>query len=45
MFEAAEKALEAQQRFDGVELCGRNMSVRMVWSQNNNGSDLDSEEV
>merc|ERR1719253_2448224 len=29
-FETAEIAQEAQQRFDGVELCGRKMSVRMV---------------
>jgi len=30
-FETAEIAQEAQQRFDGVELCGMKMSVRMVW--------------
>ena len=29
VFETAEVALEAQQRFDGVELCGREMSVRV----------------
>ena len=45
VFKTAGKALETQQRFDGVELCGRNMSIRMVWSQDSSGSDLDGEEV
>ena len=32
VYESAEVALEAQQRFDGVELCGGEMSVRVgVW--------------
>ena len=30
-FEGVEMALEAQQRFDGVELCGRKMSVCVWW--------------
>ena len=51
-FETAEVAQEAQQRFDGVELCGRKMSVSMVWwsvdghqEGDGSGSDLDGEEV
>ena len=30
-FETAEIARKAQQSFDGVEPCGRNVSVSMVW--------------
>ena len=55
-FETAEMALEAQQRFDGVELCGREMSVRMVCfegdrpnggsgSGSGSGSGLSEEEI
>ena len=45
-FETAEMAQEAQQSFDGVELCGRKMSVSMVWwsvdgHQEGDGSDSD----
>ena len=48
-FEHAELAEEAQQRFDGLELCGRKMSVRYqgVDSSSNGGggSDLGGGEV
>ena len=54
LFESAEVALEAQQRFDGVELCGEEMSVRVgVCGRGNcsgteegsGGSDLEEEEI
>jgi hypothetical protein len=53
-FETAEIAQEAQQSFDGVELCGRKMSVRMVCFEGDrpnggggggSGSGLSEEEI
>ena len=54
LFESAEVALEAQQRFDGVELCGEEMSVRVGvcgrgscsgTEEDSEGSDLEEEEI
>ena len=54
LFESAEVALEAQQRFDGVELCGKEMSVRVGvcrrescsgTEEDSEGSDLEEEEI
>ena len=56
VYKSAEVALKAQQRFDGVELCGGEMSVRVgVWvgrdagcsdaEEDHGDSDLEEEEI